>query len=240
MLRTEILSCLFEQSTPVGSRSLFQRKRRGDLLLAELLEPRRFERLLRNYGRRHGCHPVYEAVASEWSKRYFASIVKPAVAAAILADWRVPLAPEKISLEVNDDGDIVSVRLSSFGGPVAAASPEERFDFLVRDNLAVVGSAIADASGLSRNVLWSNAGNMFEGTARRCEALLQSRTSGLDHAFGLLETSRLSDGTRNPLHRPIVYPIKDDGPKRLRRVCCIRYLLETLDYCATCPCPRSE
>ncbi|CUX53298.1 siderophore-iron reductase FhuF [Rhizobium oryzihabitans] len=240
MLRTEILRCLFEQSTPVGSRSLFQRKRRGDLLLAELLEPRRFERLLRNYGRRHGRDPVYEAVASEWSKRYFASIVKPAVAAAILADWRVPLTPEKISLEVNDDGDIVSVRLSSFGGPVAAASPEERFDFLVRDNLAVVVSAIADASGLSRNVLWSNAGNMFEGTARSCEALLQSRTSGLDHAFGLLETSRLSDGTRNPLHRPIVYPIKDDGPKRLRRVCCIRYLLETLDYCATCPCPGSE
>ncbi len=238
MLRTEILSCLFEQSTPVGSRSFFQRKRRGDLLLAELLEPRYIERVLRNYGRRHGREPLREAVASEWSKRYFASIVKPAVAAAILVDWRLPLTPEKIGLDVNDDGDIVSVRFSSFGRPVAAASPEERFDFLIRDNLAVAVNAIANASGLSRNVLWSNAGNMFEGTARSCEALLPSRTSGLDHAFEILKTELLSDGARNPLFRPIIYPVEGGQPKRRRRVCCVRYLLDALDYCATCPVPE--
>lgn len=240
MRRTDILNLLFEQAELTGARSFFQRKRREDLSLAECLEPHRLDAILSNYGRRFGTNASRIAVAGEWSKRYFFFVARPMIAATIMADWCVSLAPESVGLNVTDDGDIIGLRLSSFGRLHRATSSEERFDFIVRDNLAPVVEAIVEVSSLSRNVLWSNAGNLFEGTVRGCKAQLQSPTPGLTHAFDFLDLPTLADGARNPLFRPIVYPVKNGEPKRLRRVCCIRYLLETLDYCATCPCPRGQ
>ena len=234
------MRCLLDRPTPLDSSAYFKRRRRGDLSLAEFLQPRRIAVVLENYGRAHGEAACRVAVASEWSKRYFAAIVKPMVTAAIMIDWRVPLAPDNVGLDVKDDGTIVGLRLSSFGGPVQAISAEDRFNFLITDNLAVVVDAIANVSGLSRHVLWSNAGNVFEGTVRNCAAFLEQGTCAMDHAFEILEKPYFSRGVPNPLRDPIVYRIFDGKSKRLRRVCCIRYLLNSLDYCATCPCSNRK
>lgn len=198
-------------------------------------------RVLAGYGRRHGQDAPLAAVAGEWSKQYFAKIMRPVAAAAIMLDWRMPFSPENISIDLGHEGDIVSLGLSSFGGPVAATSAEDRFDFLIRNNVAAIIHSVAEASGLSRNVLWSNAGNVLEGIVSSDAARVQHPADGFIDAVELLETPVFTDGTRNPLYRPIVYPVVCGRPKRLRRVCCIRYLLDALDYCTTCPCPgRSQ
>ncbi|UXR95060.1 hypothetical protein FY157_25450 (plasmid) [Agrobacterium tumefaciens] len=63
---------------------------------------------------------------------------------------------------------------------------------------------------------------------------------GVADALELLESPHMADGSRNPLFRPILYRQYEGKPKRLRRICCIRYLINGLDYCKTCPCLNSR
>ncbi len=237
MRRSEILGELLRQSAHSQWRDCFRRRRPTDLAFTELLEPDCLLAVLNSYGRRHGANAPIAAVAGEWSKRYFAKVMRPIATAAMLLDWRVTLTPADLSIEISGEGEVVSLGLTDFGHPVRAKSAEDRFDFLIRGNIEAVIRAVSEVSGLSRNVLWSNAGNLFEGIARGYAVDNDCPGAGVADALALLELPQMADGSRNPLFRPILYPGSDGQPERLRRVCCIRYLIDGLDYCKTCPCP---
>ncbi|WP_320188996.1 siderophore-iron reductase FhuF [Agrobacterium rosae] len=240
MRRSEALREFLEQSTHAQRCELVRRRRRSDLSLEELLEPDRLATVIGNYGRRHGASTHFAAVAGQWSKQYFAKIMRPVASAAMLLDWRLPFSLDDLSICVSADGDIISLGLSNLGRTVIPQHVEDRFDFLLKDNISEVVRAIAKVSGLSRNVLWSNAGNVFEGLASSYVADRKHLPKGVVDAFALLDTPFLLNGSRNPIFSPIVYSDICDQRKRKRRVCCIRFMIDGLDYCATCPCPIGE
>jgi len=86
-------------------------------------------------------------------------------------------------------------------------------------------------------VFWSNAGNYFEYFAHALAHHPLALPNANAPALALLEEKILPDGCRNPLYRPVRYlPNSDtDKPQRVRRLCCVRYLVGELGYCSNCP-----
>lgn len=217
----------------------------GDALIVddgrEALEPldalRRGDRLAAELGRFGGRYerPEPRAVASQWSKLYFSRLLVPATAAAIAADWRLPLAPRGIRVGLDAQGGVATLALPHAGAASVPGDTEERFGFLVTEHLPPLIDSLARASGLTRRVLWSNAGNLFERVVGHCAQLLGEAHPGVRHGRELLARRRLAAGAANPLAEPVRY-LPDST--RQRRVCCLRYLIPALPYCETCPLDR--
>ncbi|XYD11601.1 siderophore-iron reductase FhuF [Methylobacterium sp. NMS12] len=102
--------------------------------------------------------------------------------------------------------------------------------------------ALAAVSGVAPRVLWSNAGNIFEFVVRRTQGLPQEGGAGHAAAARVL-TSRRRSGAPNPLFEPIRYvPEAGDAPggsppRRVRKVCCLRYFIPDQSLCGACPLP---
>lgn len=176
-------------------------------------------------------------LASIWSKYYFIKLIPPVVAASLILNQRLPLHLDHLQL-ILDEGDLpAGFKLPDPGQRwmPAPADAFERFDELLEHQLRPFIDALARHVRLSPKVLWSNAGNYFEWLL----GVLANAVPHADvsHGHQLLNAQYLPDGRRNPLFQPVRY-IKVDGqdePKRQRRVCCIRYRVNGLDYCRNCP-----
>ncbi len=219
----------------------------GDALIVddgrEALEPLdtflqgdRLAAALARFGRSYE-QPEPRAVASQWSKLYFSRLLVPATAAAIAADWRLPLSPREMRFALDAQGGVATFALPHAGAASLPGDTEERFAFLVTDHLPLVIDSLARASGLTRRVLWSNAGNLFEKVVGHCAQLLGEAHPGVQQGRELLARRRFAAGTANPLAEPVRYLA--DGTRQ-RRVCCLRYLITTLPYCGTCPLDRGS
>ncbi|HEV2512924.1 siderophore-iron reductase FhuF [Bosea sp. (in: a-proteobacteria)] len=206
---------------------------------SDLVDPERLTELLVRFGSRRYPGADRRAVTSLWAKYHFATLLPPFLAIALLAEQELDVDIEAIGCTFSDDGATQSIHLRDAGKPAAPADAVERFLPLMDNHLVPVIAALATVSGVSRKVLWSNAGNMFDFIVRRVEQAVGSRQPVAD-ALALMATRRLPDGRPNPLFDPVRYPDDRDGPKRLRRVCCIRYLIPELGYCSTCPLPDAR
>ena len=202
--------------------------------LDALLQGDRLGAALARFGGRYE-QPEPRAVASQWSKLYFSRLLVPATAAAIAADWRLPLDSRGMRVALEAEGGVAIFALPHAGAASAASDAEERFGFLVTQHLPPVIDSLARASGLTRRVLWSNAGNLFERVIGHCAQLLGEAHPGVRQGRELLARRRLVAGAINPLAEPVRYLA--DGTRQ-RRVCCLRYLIPTLPYCETCPLDR--
>jgi ferric iron reductase protein FhuF len=176
-------------------------------------------------------------LASIWSKYYFIKLIPPVVAASLILDQQLPLHLDQVQLILNDDGLPAAFKLPHSGQrwTPTPADAFERFDDLLEQHLRPFIDALARHVRLSPKVLWSNAGNYFEWLL----GVLATATprADLTHGHQLLNAQLLPNERRNPLYQPVRY-IKVDGqdePKRQRRVCCIRYRVNGLDYCGNCP-----
>jgi ferric iron reductase protein FhuF len=89
-------------------------------------------------------------------------------------------------------------------------------------------------SDVTRHVLWSNVGNTFEAMLAKVEAV-SGRTERLDGARWLMNQRLWKDGRSNPLHDAIHHVRRGDANIRLRRVCCLQYLLPDRRFCKACP-----
>lgn len=176
-------------------------------------------------------------LASIWSKYYFIKLIPPVVAASLILDQQLPLHLDQVQLILNDDGLPAAFKLPHSGQrwTPTPADAFERFDDLLEQHLRPFIDALARHFRLSPKVLWSNAGNYFEWLLGVLENAMPH--ADVSHGHHLLNARHLPEGRRNPLYQPVRY-IKVDGqdePKRQRRVCCIRYRVNGLDYCANCP-----
>jgi ferric iron reductase protein FhuF len=176
-------------------------------------------------------------LASIWSKYYFTKLIPPVVAASLILDHRLPLQLDHLQLILDEGGLPAAFKLRDPGqrwtpGPTNAF---ERFDGLLNHHLSPLVEALARHARLSPKVLWSNAGNYFEWLLGVLATAMPH--ADLSHGHQLLNARHVPDGRRNPLYQPVLY-LKVDGQnetRRQRRVCCIRYRVNGLDYCSNCP-----
>ncbi len=210
---------------------------------ADFLVPDRLEEVLIRFGQRYAIFDS-RGVASQWSKWYFLALLVPELLARTLLGRSLPVALDRLHLLLTLDGRVERLCLQHDGTAVSlkTSTPQQTDSptlALLDDNLAPLIEALAGFSGASPRVFWSNAGNVFEqclGQLAHHPDALPGMTDDLQY---FLTQRRLADGRRNPLYRPVRYQKQSDGStRRVRRLCCIRYLVPELGYCGNCPLKR--
>ncbi|WP_237561966.1 siderophore-iron reductase FhuF [Halomonas icarae] len=201
-----------------------------------LLDPAYLDALFTRFGARYG-HGDRRAVASLWSKWHFSALAAHGLAANLLLERDLPLGLDDLHLEQSPEGQTTGLILRNAGRPLTTRAPSFRFATLLDGHLTPLVDALASATGASPRVFWSNAGNYFEYFAGALADHPMASSGVAKPARALMESRTLTDGRRNPLYRPVRYvtPTKSDQPARVRRLCCIRYLIDELGYCANCP-----
>ena len=209
----------------------------------ELLDPTHLTALLDRFGAQYG-QGDRRAVASLWSKWHFSCLSAHALAANLLLERDLPLELDELHLQQSPEGRTIGLKLRHAGRPLGDLAPYPRFATLLDGHLTPLVEALAATTGASPKVFWSNAGNYFEYFAGAMADHPMASPGVAEPAQALMESRTLPDGRRNPLYRPVRYvePIEPDRPHRVRRLCCIRYLIEGLGYCANCPveCQRAN
>ncbi|RJG14411.1 siderophore-iron reductase FhuF [Pseudomonas cavernicola] len=207
--------------------------------VAALLEPAGLdERLSRLYGLEL-MQSQRSVLVSQYSKYYFMALIPPVLAASLLHDWRLPLAPDALRVVLSDNGLPQAVQLPDEGErwPDVPDDPFLRFAELVEGNLQPFIHTLAADGQVAPQVLWGNAGDYFETTLRR---LAELTAASLTPGYAVLEARRCPDGTDNPLFAPIRY-VPQAGvlqPRRERRVCCLRHRVAGIEHCEHCPLLR--
>lgn len=208
----------------------------------DLLDPAYLDALFTRFGAQYG-HGDRRAVASLWSKWHFSALAAHGLAANLLLERDLPLGLDDLHLEQSPEGQTTGMVLCHAGNPLAEFAPYPRFATLLDDHLTPLIEALASASGASPRVFWSNAGNYLEHFAGALADHPMASPGVAEPARALMESRTLPDGRRNPLYRPVRYLEADTpgSPRRVRRLCCIRYLIDELGYCGNCPlaCQRA-
>jgi|SRR5471030_1408075 len=207
---------------------------------ALLLEPEHLEPVLQRFSPENAGQDR-RALASQWSKYYLVRLIPPVVAAALVLGHRLPLDFDQVEVVLDAQGLPEAFKLPDEGGAFSTrpADPFQRFSELLDGHLQPFVQRLASQVKLSPKVLWSNAGNYFEWFMG--EMLKASLPAALlADGKALLETERRPDGSRNPMFFPVKYVevpchLRPEGSWRQRRVCCIRYRLETMGHCDNCP-----
>ncbi len=210
---------------------------RSDVLAArELLDPACLNELLARFGTRYG-NGDRRAVASLWSKWHLSVVAAHGLAANLLLGHDLPLGLDDLHLELSPEGQTTGLVLRHAGRPLTELAPVSRFATLLDGHLTQLIEALATATGASSRVFWSNAGNYFEYFAGALAEHPLASPEAIDPARQLLERQTLPDGRRNPLYRPVRYVEADEpgSPRRIRRLCCLRYLIDELGVCGNCP-----
>ncbi|QEA39138.1 siderophore-iron reductase FhuF [Pistricoccus aurantiacus] len=203
--------------------------------VAALLAPDRLQRAVENFGRQY-IKQDRRGAASQWSKWYFNTLLVPALLANLLLERELCLIPERLYVTLNAQSRPERLILRNEGAPLTSHEPFERFAHLMNDALTPMIKALASISGASPRVFWSNAGNTFETLTSQLHRHPAAEQDAGAPARQLLERRILPGGRCNPLYRPVRYIEQLDGSrKRVRRLCCIRYLIPELDYCGNCP-----
>lgn len=185
-------------------------------------------------------HARRVAAVSQWTKSYFAALTIPAVAANLLLDCDLPLAPAGgIAMVLAETGRPCGFRLPGDARPLAPAQRETacgftRFSGLIDDHLAAIIPVFAAAGGVPQRMIWSNAADYLERAARLLLPLAAARPACTTAAAGLdalLTTPHRPDGSPNLLHEPV----RLMNGLRTRKVCCLRYAMPGEDFCGSCP-----
>lgn len=210
----------------------------GTLPASDLLVPQHLTAILQQFGAGY-CGDDRRAIASLWSKWHFSNVIAHGMAANLLLNRELPLALEEIHIQLSGESYTVGLCVPHEGATLDNLDPEQRFGHMLDRHFEPLVIALSGWSGAAPRVFWSNAGNYFEYFAQA----LQSHPLAQEHASApalkFLETRILASGKRNPLYRPIRYQSTAEGTRRVRQLCCLRYLLPEVDYCDNCPlsCP---
>jgi len=202
----------------------------------ELLRPDVLTAAVARFGQRYAGGADRRAVASLWLKHHLAAWLVPGLALNLLRDHDLPLSLDDIGVVLAPEGHTAAIRLGGPGTRLEAGGLD-RFATLTERHVAPLVAVLSCLTGTTPRVLWSNAGNVFENVVRQVGQLAPN-APGLGDAGVFLNSRSLRDGAPNPLFQPIRYLPRNGTPVRTRRVCCLRYLIEELDYCSTCPLPR--
>ncbi|WP_148253597.1 siderophore-iron reductase FhuF [Aidingimonas lacisalsi] len=201
----------------------------------QLLDAGTLDNLLERFAAQYG-HGDRRAIASLWSKWHINAVLAPTLLANLILERELPIALEETHLVLTPEGRTERLCLVHEGTPLVSRGLFARFKTLLDGHLAPLFKMLSDLSGASTRVFWSNAGNVFEHYATAIERHPQASPGIAGEAQALLESRHYPDGRRNPLYRPIRYiESQNQDVKRLRKLCCLRYLLPEIGYCGNCP-----
>ena len=207
----------------------------GELLrVSDLLNPPQMTSMLERFGASYAGGDR-RAIASLWSKWHLSNVIAHGMAANLLLNRDLPLALQDTRIKVSPEGYTIGLCLPHEGLVLGSAEPYQRFKRMLNEHLTPLIVALSKWSGAAPRVFWSNAGNYFEHFAHALRDHPLANDTTAAPALELLETAVLDDGKRNPLYRPIRYQTTDQGVERVRRQCCLRYLLPEVEYCGNCP-----
>lgn len=176
------------------------------------------------------------AIASLWSKWHFIALTVPTLAAHLLLDRDLPVALDDVYVLFNDDGCTRQLWLPEEGPQLHGQSTHERFAKLIEHHWAPLIERLAALSGVAPRVFWSNAGGYLHYYVNELAGHPEVNPGALEAARALLESRELG-GKRNPLFEPVrtYTPKGSDEVKRVRKLCCLRYLLDEFSVCSNCP-----
>lgn len=205
------------------------------LAASELLDHKVLGGQLARYRRYHGDDADFLAAASIWSKFHFSSVAIPTLVANLLLGYELPVDGGELRLALGDHGQTARIWLPHGGEPLTSKSLQTRFSSLFDDHCAPLIEALAEVSGLSTKVFWSNLGHYVEFVGKTCSRHPAYAGAG-EPLLHYLATKTLPDGRRNPLYQPVRYlELGGETPTRVRRLCCIKYRLPGEPLCGACP-----
>jgi ferric iron reductase protein FhuF len=181
------------------------------------------------------------AALSIWIKWYINVIVPPALLCDLLLRLRLPLSLAHTAFIIGDDSRVAAVKIGGSPDDVTGADPFDRFRHLIFDHFEPLIELWSARSNVTRRVLWSNVGNTFEAMLAKVEAV-SGRIDRLEEARWLMDQPLWNDGQPNPIYAAVHYETRAGESVRLRRVCCLQYLLPDRRFCKACPMeePREQ
>ncbi|MGO1615800.1 MAG: siderophore-iron reductase FhuF [Halomonas sp.] len=177
------------------------------------------------------------AVVSIWSKWHLSALTVPTLTANLLLNRDLPVGLDDMQVIFNDKGATSRLWLPHEGTPITTQDPFERFATLIEQHWAPLIEQLAAISGAAQRVFWSNAGGYLDFYVNALGEHPLANRQAFEAAKALLEARTLPNGKRNPLFQPVRYftPKGSEEVKRVRKLCCLRYLLDEFDTCGTCP-----
>ncbi|MFB9866959.1 siderophore-iron reductase FhuF [Vreelandella sulfidaeris] len=177
------------------------------------------------------------AVVSLWSKWHFSVVTIPTLTANLLLDKDLPIGLDDTQVIFNEKGATERLWLPNEGVVLTTDDPFERFSTLIDQHWAPLIEQLGVISKAAQRVFWSNAGGYFDYYVNALGEHPLANQQAVDSAKALLEARSLPNGKRNPLFQPVRYftPTGNEDVKRVRKLCCLRYLLDEFDTCGTCP-----
>lgn len=203
------------------------------LSLAEILTAEQQAAIVDAFCSEHGQTPAL-AVMSIWSKWYFGMVLPPYISANIVLGRMPACGVDDIRLILQPDCKISAAVVTGVTPVQALPLPGCALEPLVDRLVAPFIERYHQQTGVTRRVLWSNAGTLIEGVVRHLEKIGCSADL-IAACDAYLARTHLADGTRNPLHLPVVYLDMPGESGRRRRICCLRYMLPDEKLCCACP-----
>jgi ferric iron reductase protein FhuF len=179
------------------------------------------------------------AALSIWIKWYINIILPPTLLCDLLLQLRLPLSLAHTAFIIADDARVAAVKIGAPPDDVATADPFDRFGNLIFDHFEPLIELWSVRSDVTRRVLWSNVGNTFEAMLTKVEAV-SGQKDRLDAARWVINERSWKDGRPNPLFGAVHYVRRGDANIRLRRVCCLQYLLPDRRFCKACPVEKTD
>ena len=162
------------------------------------------------------------AVVSVWALEAFEAVLPRVVAASVLLG-RVPGG--ELNWVTGDHG-VTGLR--------AAIWVDGSFEAFTLEVLRPLVALIAARGGVSPRVLWANAGHIVEAFVGMLER--EAGVSAGSAAVRCLLAQPVVSGMPNGLFAPVRYV----GQRRIRRVCCLRFLVPSWRICLICPLPEGH
>ncbi|GHC26760.1 ferric iron reductase FhuF [Kushneria pakistanensis] len=211
---------------------------KGVMPVRRLLEQDVLEDVLTRFSAHHGPYER-RAVATQWSKHYLSQLIIPITVVELCRDVHLPTSLDDMGVVLGEDGTPQQFVLPH-EGTISLDNGCARFCPLIARHLTPLIETLARKVHFSPRVLWSNAGVYFEFAVNELERQGLASAFEIQGARAMMELRQLPDRQRNPFYRPVDYidVVDDSGaaePWRCRRMCCLRYLDETLGLCGNCP-----
>jgi ferric iron reductase protein FhuF len=176
------------------------------------------------------------AVHSIWMKWYLNIFIPPFLLADVLLARGLSVALDQVRFAMSDDGRIAAVVVDDVGRDTTGVDPFERFSSLIFDHFEPLIEIWSARTDVMRRVYWSNVGNTFEAMLRRIEKV-SGTSPRLREAQRLLDEPLWPGGRPNPLAGAVYY---DEANTRMRRVCCLQYMLPDRRFCKACPIDEAQ
>ncbi|MEJ5065486.1 siderophore-iron reductase FhuF [Erwinia sp. MYb375] len=196
---------------------------------------------LKGFAHQHGWERQdVTAVASMWSKHYLSLFSGGWLFARILYDTLLPADLKDLLLLLDADGQVTAVVVPDEGKSVAPVSTVEDFSIFFQQHIDAHFVALSAVTGVKAPVLWSNIANGVEGL-RHLLSASGYLSPEKEQAIAALFTEKFwPDGARNLMYRSVFVRRSPDGEAvKLRKGCCLRYLLPEMGYCKNCCLPQA-